>query len=250
MKKSKVTTTSALLLIILLSALYIWIVGQNRGDEKNYFHRHLRNYILHSARARAFFNFHGAGDARYEYLRNNQPIELVVSSMAGLESSAEATNRLAESIAQVTGNTVSISFGDTTIPHTYDVTETDLRSMMKGAAVPATAGVVKISVHFLSRNAERPTLIGLTHRDKAIVVYVDTISADVGNDLRSKNDLLVSTALHEFGHQLGLEHNDLPGCLMNSSADINDTLSSNRSMAVTDFCVYEKNLIVQIRTRN
>ena len=48
-----------------------------------------------------------------------------------------------------------------------------------------------------------------------------------------------STALHEFGHQLGLPHNAEPNCLMNEHADEARALREKTSDVITDFCAFE-----------
>jgi len=49
--------------------------------------------------------------------------------------------------------------------------------------------------------------------------------------------------LHEFGHQLGLGHNDRENCLMTAKAESNGEAQWNPRLVLTDFFDYEKGLI-------
>jgi predicted Zn-dependent protease len=52
---------------------------------------------------------------------------------------------------------------------------------------------------------------------------------------------IVSLLLHEFGHQLGLDHNSTQGCLMNAQTEFSDR--GKLLEEIDDFCDHEKNQI-------
>jgi len=243
----KTLITIALLLVIGFSGFFVWVKVQSGGNESSYFVQHLRPWLTRSVTGRFLFDLHGAGDARREFLHAGNQIELVIASMTGLAPSAPVGEQLANRMAQATGNSVTATFSDQAIPYTDKVAEDRLAVLLDDLS-PRSWRPAKFYVFFLSRATERQTLLGLTYRENAAVVFTDTIKSDFKNKAPLQSSFMISTALHEFGHQLGLDHNNQPGCLMNESADVS-TWYGFDPRVVTNFCNFEKQELAQIKVR-
>jgi hypothetical protein len=79
------------------------------------------------------------------------------------------------------------------------------------------------------------------------VLFSSVLSQFTAHDAQALPNYMESTALHEFGHQLGLLHNDHSDCLMQAYIDQPPSGYINPTSIITDFCDYEKQIIARAK---
>jgi len=70
-----------------------------------------------------------------------------------------------------------------------------------------------LDIFVLTQDATSTTQLGSTVREHGIVVFMASITA-LTSEPNAQAALVTSTILHEFGHQVGLDHLDDPTCIM------------------------------------
>ena len=99
--------------------------------------------------------------------------------------------------------------------------------------------------------AEGPSNIGVTFKHDGIIIFNDTIQDIVGqSETLAVRLLQLSTMVHEFGHQLGLDHMGAEHCVMNEKFEtpsLNSLLYINEMPS--DFCPESVAEIERIKNR-
>ena len=248
-KMKKFLIILVLLLVILASFGFATLKILANGPENNYFNRNLRQIFSQHRFWRETLGLHYDGDGRYDYLLSGTgKIMLEVDVMSNLSMQPQALELVRQRIEQVTGKQTLYYFSSSNIPYKQSVSLGELAGMMLVRRdFAATGKDAKLQILYLSRDSAEPQLLGRTVREDGIVLYEEAL----GDFTKSNPDTLpayeASTILHEFGHQLGLQHDETPGCLMNSSAEQSHVAREELADVVTDFCLQEIELIKQLK---
>lgn len=236
-----------LVLIIFISAMLVFIMGRllAQGSDTNIFNAHYRATVARYPFARSIFALHETGDAKSDYLGPRYPnIQIEVDSMAGFSPQPEVLYQLAELIKGVTGKPVTINFSNEDIPARPLSATTDIDQVINAYRNNHSGGNTAV-VYLLVLNVPPgdPTLLGMTHHEDEIILFTKALQDFTADSPSTFANYELSTALHEFGHLLGLPHNEQAGCLMNAQAETDHVPRFNAADVVTDFCGYEKQLI-------
>ncbi|MBX4205325.1 MAG: matrixin family metalloprotease [Candidatus Doudnabacteria bacterium] len=238
--------TALLLVFVLLISSFVILKILAAGSEDNFFNQKYRPQLGRSQLLRQILQLHDYGDQRYEYLGSkNSTIDIEIDSMDGLVISDKALNLLVEKIAAVTGKKVIYYFSDHNILFTESVEPDYIDTLVKiyrDDSKPAP-GVAKLYILYLSQSADHPTELGITHGEYGIILFDTGIKNLTQSNPMTFDSYVESTALHEFGHQLGLGHNERANCLMNAKVESDGNIYYNSTDVITDFCDYEKALI-------
>jgi len=241
MKKS--ATVGLLLIVILLSLGFVVLKSQALGSPSNYFNRNLRRDFATSPLFREILGLHYDGDAKTDYLGERYSNILVeVDTLNSQTVRLSTLDGLVKKIQEITSKETE-----------YLVSDRDILSPRQLGAddIEKIAGKYRnhfntrdtATIYFLVANAdeEDDDKLGTTLREYGIVLFSRALTdfADPSSDALGSYEL--STALHEFGHQLGLSHNTEPGCLMNESVELKR--NERPEDVVVDFCQFEKALI-------
>ncbi|MFA6043059.1 MAG: hypothetical protein WCV85_00080 [Patescibacteria group bacterium] len=104
-----------------------------------------------------------------------------------------------------------------------------------------------VHVFLLNTFFDSPTNIGMTVREDGTVLFLDAIADLARNDPSTTNAYILSTLLHEFGHQLGLENITSADCIMAASVEEPTPLEGRRIATPTEYCQQELQLIEATR---
>jgi hypothetical protein len=237
-----------LLLIIATTFSYVILTTQASGSGDNFFNQNYRKYLITNPTFRNILGLHNDGEARYDYLTNNSKIVIEVDSMKGLEAPASALNLLVDRIASITGKDTSYYISDTDIPYLNPVSDKDVsRIAQQYRNYVGKKGTATIYLMYLSSTDQESDELGSTYNESGIIIYNDSLITATANNPGLLPGYFESTALHEFGHQLGLKHNDEPGCLMNPFVERSSIERQTSLDVITDFCDYEKQQIKQMQ---
>lgn len=240
MKKSVVA--SLLLLVIVLSFGFVYFRSQAAGPENNYFNTHLRAKFAVLPMLRQILDLHFDGDGKADYLgRGYKKILIEVDVMDYVAGSLQGLQLLTSRIEAATGKPTSYVISDRQILYDRAVSKEDIAGIVKKYRnYGNTADTAALYLLFLSRKEGESNLLGQTFEEYALVLFEDALA----NFTARSPDLLASyeasTALHEFGHQLGLAHNEEPDCLMNEHIDLGERRLQKPEEVIMDFCEFEK----------
>jgi hypothetical protein len=239
LKKSAIV----LALIVLVFLLFSFVVLKfwSLGDDKNYFNQNLRETLAQNKMVRKILSLHYDGDARADYLGSKyKKIFIEVDVMDNYAVRLRALDKLSGEISRATRKKVSYLISDRTIPFARTITSKEIETIAKQYR-NHKSGFDTVLLHFLymSRDEENPTLLGTTFRDDTIVLFGQSIKDVSDANEEAFVNYEASTALHEFGHQLGLPHNFEPGCIMNEAVEIGSTRFLDADKIRTEFCDLE-----------
>jgi peptidase M54-like protein len=239
-----------LIMIIALSVSFVVIRLWAGGAEDNFFNQRYRAALASRPLPRQFFGLHETGDAKGDYLGPRyQSILVEIDSMAGSNPAPAVMAELADKIQEATGKPTSLYFSDGDIPdQDTALANADIDRLTAAYRNNRSQGNTAV-VYLLVLNAppDDPTLLGTTHREDEIVLFTKALRDFTADSTSTYNNYELSTVLHEFGHLLGLSHNEQPGCLMNARAEADHVPKYSAADVVTDFCDYERQLIGQAK---
>lgn len=235
----KIIFVIALLIIIVFTFSFIVLRSLASGSEDNFFNQKYRLEFGESYFLRNVLGLHYDGDARNGYLdRIDSKILVEVDAMDGLNLSDESLDLLLDRIKQVTGKEVGYIKSDT-LPFQDAVDEKQIPKLVqKYKSWDNSNDYIYLLV--LSSSQQDLDLLGLTYQEDGIVLFEKSLQSFTQASPGTLNNYIESTALHEFGHQLGLDHNEESGCLMNAHAEKNHVALENPKSILTDFCDFEK----------
>lgn len=241
----RVLTISVLVIIIVLSFGFVILKVLAAGNDQSSFNRKIRPMLAAQPGLRQILSLHYDGDGRADYLgKRYKKILIEVDLATATTIRLAALDLLKTRIEEVTGKETTYIISDREMPYYRELSkEKIVKLALKYRNYHQTRDTATLYLMSLPKFTEQPTRLGMTHQEYGIVLFGEAL-ADFTED--SPNTLInyeVSTALHEFGHQLGLPHNQEPGCLMNERAEIAHGALENPEDVITDFCEYEKRLL-------
>lgn len=232
----------SLLILIALTFGFVFLKSQALGAEENYFNRHWRATFSRQPLLRFLLGLHYDGDGRADYLGQRYKSILVeVDTMDGVEPRFAALELFVKRIQEATGKPATYLLSDRHIAGQSEIAESELEKIVNRYRNYHSAGDVA-TLYFLyaKQMAGEPDLLGKTYQEYGIVLFADSLRRFTADHPETLSNYEASTALHEFGHQLGLSHDEFAGCLMNTRAETDPRPLVRPSEVITDFCEQEK----------
>lgn len=182
-------------------------------------------------------NLNEPGDNRYAYVRTSQP--LIVNLFFDQENPADTNIKswIAQMVKETTGREVVCNEN----PITIDLSLTDLNQIR--SQIPSSPGALHII--WLNTYQKKPSYAGVTINRDTIFLFKTTMTQLVRTPAEVAG-LEQSTLKHEWGHLLGLEHNELPGCLMYTVVEVEGALLAKNEFP-TDYCWNELDELAALR---
>jgi len=237
-----------LTLLIVASFGFVFLKISANGPESNYFNSKLRYKLARSYRWRNLLGLHYDGDAKADYLGSTyNKILIRVISMEGLYIDQEILDNLAGKIQEITWKKAQYVYAVNQIPFAQSSGLDDLKKQIAGQKkYENRSNSAPLFLVLAYQKKDNATNVGSTLEEDGIVLFEDALVKNYSsnNDVAVFDQYASGVLLHEFGHQIGLPHNNFPDCLMNPSVEIN---SQERAREIlNDFCDYEKSQIKKI----
>lgn len=238
----KFFTIGWLLLVIVGSFVFVGLKLWSLGLDDNYFNRHLRPVFAQSPFFRNALGLHFDGDAASDYLGGGyKEIVLEVDAMSGISPDRKALDMLVKQIQAVAKKPANYVISESNLPYREEVSDREILELSRSHHTFRSSGdTAVVYVLYVSRKAMEPDSLGATLQDWGIVLYKAALAEFTKSAPRTASHYEGSTALHEFGHQLGLSHNEESGCLMNTQVEKAVTALELPIDVITDFCETEK----------
>lgn len=240
---------TGLLVIIVASFGYAGIRYQaNRQDERTWFNQHWRSSFARHASLRWLFGLHRDGDNQRAYLAVQEPstLTLVLVNDDRVVVPEDAVERAAAVIGETLGipGRVAIVPGAVLAP-TTSYSATQLRRLPR--PTPAGAQDPVLYLYALTSFTDAPSYVGSTVREDGIALFFTELDSLVHRSPATRTSLVVSTILHEFGHQIGVPHIDDSTCIMAPSVEQPGSALSALALVPTTYCPQERAAIAALQ---
>ncbi len=216
------------------------------GDRSSSFNQKYRHKFGQFQFSRSLLGMHDYGDAREWYLKGDSPIVVEVVTAKGLDIDQKALDNFSTDVKTYTGRQVIV----------FDVEEIadgvlsdeDLAEVVKLHRKQIVPGQPNFFIIYAEDFQRAGTELAKTYNEYGMVMSDKRLSEVTAGYPGSVSEYVESTLLHEFGHQLGLEHNNEPNCIMNEKVEKPAELWGDKiDYIVTKFCETELNQLKAIQ---
>lgn len=228
-----------LCIFILLCGGFIYAKLESMGPPDNFFNTHTRLQIDKYSWLRNVFGFHSYGNARQDYLGPRYgKILIEVDVLDGVTVDTAMLKNFADKVQSITGKPTTYFISDTNLPYS-NLTVNDVEHIVHLYRNVFSGDSANLYVLLADTSKDDPKQLGSTYNEYGIVLYESEVKNFTSYSPDTYESYAYSTLLHEFGHQLGLEHDTETGCLMNAKAETNDQPQLFVGEVTTDFCYSE-----------
>jgi len=235
-----------LIIFIVLCGTFIYAKVASLGNPNSHFNRTTRFWLGQYQTARTVLGLHNDGDARGSYLKGTSSITIEYVESSGSHLDRQALGQFVSKVKEYTGRPVNLYYNDTISNAT--LTPKDLAEIAKGSRHHVIPGQPNLFIIY-ALDYDRPSgEVGETYQEFGIVLSDSRLKEVTKNFSGSLPQYIESTLLHEFGHQLGLAHNEEPGCIMNTKVETPAiTGGFTGDYTPTSFCPYELDQLQAIK---
>lgn len=207
--------------------------------DSNYFNNNLRYKFARYPLLRGLLGLHFDGDAKADYLGSHyNSITIRVISMKELSVDGAILENLSEKIQKATRKPTKYVLWNIDMPFNTSSNIGDLKAYPERETFSGSSKEANLYLLVANELKGQSDQIGSTVQENSIVLFEGSLLKYEHSNEEIFNRFVIGVLLHEFGHQIGLTHNDYPRCLMNPSVEFS---SSNRLSEVVDgFCEDEK----------
>lgn len=236
----------ALIFLIALVVLIILKVKLN-GDQNSKFNQTTRFSLGKNGVVRQILGLHLDGDARAEYLLNKDPLVIEYFRASSQDLDEKVVKEFADKIGEILGRQTKVVFSaglSDGIIKVSDLASYNLKAEADGAKSGST-----FAVFFMDDYSPRPDEeISSTYKESGMLISMDAHKNFIKGYSQNLKQYYISSMLHEFGHQIGLEHNEDANCIMNIHAGIDgQPLEYYGKTEPQDYCSAEKQQIEQLK---
>lgn len=236
-------------MVILLAFSFSFLRYQaNNGQQDTWFNTHWRTRAAEHPLIRWALGLHQAGDGRSDYLFPERtegfPVRIFLDPAVSIPTeSIEAA--LPEMVKLLGSGGFELATPQVLQGTRETYTNVDFRSL---AAQAAEQDVIQtpVDIFILTKDAASMTQLGSTVREHGIVVFMGSI-LELTQEPNAQAALVTSTILHEFGHQVGLDHLDEPSCIMAAVVEQPTSTAWAPQTVPTHYCPEELTLIAALQ---
>lgn len=239
MRIFRLLVISVLLTVILLTGTHVLLWLSSRAGDGSFFNTHLRESFSAQPLLRVIFGLHFDGDAKADYLgKRFANISIEVDSVDGSEINKSTLEAFANEVSDISGKPVKLLFSDT-IPDDHALTPEGLNGLIDFYRNKKNSISANIYVLVANQLKDDSTTVGTTNREDNIVLFTGALKKFTKDAPYTFDNYARSTLLHEFGHQLGLAHNSIPGCLMGLHVESDHIAKLYPDEVIIHFCPEE-----------
>ncbi len=236
-----------IVLLILALGVFFYLKVKVTGDRDSGFNQTTRYTLGTNGFWRSVFGLHQAGDARREYFLNQGPVLIEWFKPISEEIDEKIIEQFAERVSQILGRPTQITFGGGMDDGMVAFDNLDSFEL-KAKAQQTDADSVMVVFFAKDYSPRKPDELSSTYRESGIVISLDAHRTFTQGFDEELSKYVYSSLLHEFGHQIGLVHNDDTDCIMSVHAGVDGKpLKYFGRYAVQDFCQTEKDQINKIK---
>lgn len=241
--------TIVLLVVIIVAFSFSFLRYQaNNGQPNNWFNTRWRIRAAEQPLIRWALGLHQAGDGRNDYLYPERteafPVRVFVDPAVALSpGSIEAALPEMVRLLHNGGFDTGTPFQLASSKDAY--TSTDFRSLAAQASKMDSIQT-PLDLFILTKDAVSTTQLGSTVREHGIVVFMASIQA-LTAEPQAQAALVTSTILHEFGHQVGLEHVDDQQCIMTAIVEQPMSTMWAPQTVPTQYCAEELAMVAALK---
>ena len=232
---------------VLAAITFLYFKVELMGNLNSNFNQFTRFKLGRYAVLRTVLGLHNVGDARAEYLNNPGVIviEWFEPNTAIIDQSV--LQQFADLVHKYTGRVVRVSLpaevGDGVL------SQTNLAQLKFQTLADTSSSGSELKVVFAKDYSPRATgELSTTYLDSGIVISLSAHEEFLKNSQQLMNNYLLSSLLHEFGHQIGLVHNNDSGCIMSVHAGLDGLPVENYGLTdPQDFCEAEQSQVNQLK---
>ncbi|MBU0598109.1 matrixin family metalloprotease [Patescibacteria group bacterium] len=244
----KFITVLLLILIIVVFSYVVLRYFANSENQDNWFNDSWRSKFSRYPFLRTIIGLHWDGDALSDYLMPEKMDSLVIEfdRYENCDIDIDLQEQLVQEISRVIDKPGGITFkeDDYYILNQPSYSREEIRELAKiHQDYRSKAGVAVLYIMCMNKSADYPTNIGLTVHENGIVIFQEAIRELTKNNRATHDIYIVSTILHEFGHQLGLDHVEDRDCLMTERVESPGNALGALSLIPDSFCPIEVRMI-------
>ena len=211
-----------LILFILLCVVFVFLKLELIGNPSSKFNQTTRFQLARNGWLRTIFSLHNAGDNRANYLLNTDP--LVVEWAKPVEENIDPAvlQNFANTVSKRVGRPVQLeqdgAIDDGTL-NLNDLKSLQLQSQTQTTNVSSDVLLVIFANDYSPRQSGE---LSTTDGDSTEVISLTAMRQFLGNlSGYNMDNYLLSSMLHEFGHEIGLPYNSESDCIMDEHAGQN-----------------------------
>jgi predicted Zn-dependent protease len=235
-----------LCLIILALGIFIYLKVETLGSSTSSFNQTTRFQLGRHQIWRSLLNLHQPGDARATYLLGNTPIDIEVDQPDSDNLPDSVIQQFAAQVTAVTGRMTNVYDMDSLPSGT--LTDADIAHAVQVDKRQYNLNDPIVFIIYADDFTTSTNEVGKTVEEFGMVIsnyQLTQLTLGYPDALPQYQE---STMLHEFGHQLGLDHNQQTGCIMNPDIEnASAPAGFQDNYTPTAFCQYELNQIAQIK---
>lgn len=229
--------TLILFFIIFLSLFFIiFYFSFNLVNSNNFINKKFRYSFTENLNLRQLFKLSQIGDARGDYLTNNNFSQLNITIFSPFRDtfSSEFKNILIDRIKQIVNKPSGIYLEEKSLNLNLrsDLNDSDLANIIKNHPIKLKDSA-QLQIFLLESYQPHPSNIGLVKDAYHIFLFSKPLE-DISHFEKTSDNAYLSTILHEFAHLLGAGHVANDRCIL--SEKVEDIAFGRPAEITTNFC--------------
>jgi hypothetical protein len=233
------------LLFLLLFGTFIFLKVQINEDPNSKFNQTTRFNLGKNGVERSILGLHNAGDARIEYLQNKGPLAIEWFKSTSQDLDTKPINDFAALVGQYTDRQTEVIYGGALSDGTVPVPVLGSFNLKADTQSTASTFAVFFTQDYSPRQINE---LSTTYKESGMIISISANQNFLQNYSQDINQYYLSDMLYQFGHQIGLEDNNDPDCIMNSHAGIDgQPFEVYGKTGPLDYCQAEKDQINKLK---